>query len=191
MEVGRSLTNGGTLVLLKLTKKNAPWLYVKGEPFRVIAAAELVGVLVALIVFGKEAKWKQGAGRLRISGFTDNLGNSYVLDRFLAMRFPMNVVLMEVANQLECLELELDLSWVPREQNEESDRLSKGRFDGFDEKLRQEVKLEECDLPVIGKLMEVAQSLDEEIALRRTSKEAKVAGGKAKAHEKMRLTQPW
>ena len=67
---------------LKLTKKNAPWLYVKGEPFRVIAAAELVGVLVALVVFGKEAVWKRGAGRLRVSGFTDNLGNSYVLDRF-------------------------------------------------------------------------------------------------------------
>ena len=83
---------------LKLTKKNAPWLYVKGEPFRVIAAAELVGVLVALVVFGKEAVWKRGAGRLRVSGFTDNLGNSYVLDRFLAMRFPMNVVLMEVAS---------------------------------------------------------------------------------------------
>ena len=46
---------------LKLTKRNAPWLYVKGEPFRVIAAAELVGVLVALVVFGKDAGWRQGA----------------------------------------------------------------------------------------------------------------------------------
>ena len=176
---------------LKLTKKNAPWLYVKGEPFRVIAAAELVGVLIALVVFGKEACWRCGAGRLMISGFTDNLGNSFVLDRFLAMKFPMNVVLMEVANQLERLELELDLSWVPREQNEESDRLSKGCFDGFDERRRMEVNLEDCNLPVIAKLMEVAQSLDEEIVLRKTSKEAKAYGGKAKAHEKMRLTQPW
>ena len=103
----------------------------------------------------------------------------------------MNVVLMEVANQLERLELDLDLSWVPREQNEESDRLSKGNFDGFSEELRQDVKLEELDLPVIAKLMEVAQGLDEEIVLRKTSKEAKAIGGKTKAQDKMRLTQPW
>ena len=96
-----------------------------------------------------------------------------------------------MANQLERLELELDLAWVPREQNEESDRLSKGCFDGFSEERRMEVVLEDCDLPVIAKLMEVAQSLDEEIVQRKTSKEAKVPGGKAKAHEKLRLTQPW
>ena len=35
-----------------LYRKNAPWAYLKGEPFRNIASLELVAVLVAAILFG-------------------------------------------------------------------------------------------------------------------------------------------
>ena len=35
---------------LTLTRASAPWAYARGDPFRTIAALELLGVLVSLVV---------------------------------------------------------------------------------------------------------------------------------------------
>ena len=176
---------------VKVTRKNCPWLYLKGEPFRTIAAAELLAVTMAVMTFKKEACWRDSEGRFSISGFTDNSSNTFVVDKFLSTKFPVSLVLMELAYQLAQLNATLSLSWIPREQNEEADDLTKGRFEKFDPKKKMEIDLEEAGFVVIPVLAEVAGRLDEEIKLRRVSKEAKVHGRKTPAEQKLRITQPW
>lgn len=101
-------------------------LYIKGEPFRTISSSELLAVTVAIMVFGPESAWRKGSGRVSVTGFTDNLSNAYLIDRFLTTKFPASLVLMELSKQLDKYSLDLDLAWIPREQNEASDDLSKG-----------------------------------------------------------------
>ena len=176
---------------VKVTRKNCPWLYLKGEPFRTIAAAELLAVTVAVMTFKEEAGWKDAEGRFSISGFTDNSSNTFVVDKFLSTKFPVSLVLMELAYQLAQLNATLSLSWIPREQNEEADDLTKDRFEKFDPNKRMKVDLEEIGFSIIPVLAEVAGKLDEEIKLRRVSKERKEHGHRTPAEQKLRMTQPW
>ena len=52
-------------------------------------------------------------------------------------RFPLCVVLMELAVQREALGLHMDTEWAPRYANEEADALSRGVVDGFSPDRRQ------------------------------------------------------
>ena len=176
---------------VKVTRRTCPWLYLKGEPFRTIAAAELLAVSVALMVFKEGAQWRDSEGRFSISGFTDNSSNTFVVDRFLSTKFPVSLVLMELAFQMAQLNATLSLSWIPREQNEEADDLTKDRFEKFSPEKRIPVELERIGFSVIPVLAEVAGRLDEEIKMKRISKEKKEHGHRTPAEQKLRMTQPW
>ena len=131
--------------------------------------------------------WKSFGDRL----FTDNLSNAYLLDRFLTTKFPASLVLMELACQLEKYKLDLSLAWIPREQNEPADDLSKGRFELFEEANRVEVEMENLPFVVLYKLMDTAIELDEEIKVKQVSKGPTPDFGKTPPTERLRLTQPW
>ena len=115
---------------VKLNRTTAPYLYVKGEPFKTIASAELLAVTLAVMVFGPAGKWRRGAGRVAVTRFTDNISNAYLLDKYLTTK-------------------------------------------------------------VLPKMLEAAMSLDEEIQLKKTSKQKPSFADKAPADQKLRLTQPW
>ena len=66
-----------------LDKASAPWAYAKGEPFRTIAALELLGALFAFMLSKGGAAWLQGSAYLSLTGYTDNQGNTFLLDRYL------------------------------------------------------------------------------------------------------------
>ena len=176
---------------VKVTRKNFPWLYAKGEPFRTIAASELLAVTIAVLVFGPGASWAGADGRLSITGFTDNSSNAFLVDKFLSTKFPSSLVLMELAYQLYALKASLQLHWIPREQNEDADDLSKGKTDNFDPEKRIEVDFDKLQLKVIPAMAEVAEKLDEEIKMKKVSKEKMEPSTKTPAEEKMRLKQPW
>ena len=58
---------------VQLTRKTAPWAFSKGEPFRTIAALELFGTLLCVVLFGDQ--WPKGSsGTMMLEGITDNLG---------------------------------------------------------------------------------------------------------------------
>ena len=61
-----------------LTKASAPGAFAKGEPFRTIAALELLGALFAFMVFKVGAAWLHGSAFLCLSGFTDHQGNTFL-----------------------------------------------------------------------------------------------------------------
>ena len=158
---------------MQLTRRNAPWAFLKGEPFRNISSLELMAVLVAVVFFGDNPEKFRMRGAMRISGTTDNLGNCYVLQRLLSCKFPLSIVVMELACQLERLGLELDLAWAPRNQNVEADALTNSEYQGFDPKKRILKELEEIEFVLLHELLEEAAEMNEELKMARSSKEAK------------------
>ena len=114
-----------------------------------MASIELLATTVALMVFGGSGAVATGlAGRVSIAGCTDNMSASYVVDRYMSTAFPLSVVLMELACQLDALHLDLELRWIPRMQNEAADDLSKEQFGRFSLENRIDVELE--SLPFIA-----------------------------------------
>ena len=101
-----------------LDRANAPWAFSRGEPFRSIAAIELFASLVSLMVFTKNEKGGE-RGVLLLTDLTDNSGNTSALSRLMSSKFPLVVIMTEMAAQLQAKEAELDLHWIPRNQNEE------------------------------------------------------------------------
>ena len=176
---------------MKLTRQNAPFLYMKGEPFRTISTSELLAVTVAIMVFGPGGRWRSGAGRVSVTGLTDNMSNAFLLDKFLTTRFPASLMLMELAAQLDLYKLDLGLAWIPREQNEAADDLSKEKFDQFDARHRVAVNMEELEFLILRRLLSAATALDSEIKEKQVSKPKVVASSKTPAEAKLRLTQPW
>ena len=181
---------------VEITRGNCPWLYVRGEPHRTIAASELLAVTLAVMLFGPDSHWHSKHGRLVLSGFTDNSSNAHLIDKYLSVKFPVSLVLMELSRQLADMRSELQLHWIPREQNEESDDLSKGKLEAFDPSNQIVVDFSTIKFKVIPKLMEHAMAFDKEIQLRKSSKElakqqTSLSLGKTPPSEKLRLRQPW
>ena len=180
----------------RLNRKNAAWAYLKGDPFRSIATLELIGVLAAVMVFAPRAEWGTGDAVVTLTAYTDNLGNTHVLKKFGSSRFPLSIVAMELASQLDSRGIDLDLQWVPRWQNQEADDLTNERFDDFDEANRIEVAFESMEFMVMHRLLDKAGKLDEELRLYKTSKEAKQATLKKSTESKakkgqLRWQDPW
>ena len=181
----------------RLNRKNAAWAYLKGDPFRSIATLELIGVLAAVMVLSPGAEWAAGDATVTLSALTDNLGNTHVLRKFGSSKYPLSIVAMELATQLDRRGIELDLQWVPRWQNQEADDLTNERFDDFSASNRVEVQFESLEFLVMGRLLEKAGKLDEELKLFKTSKEAKRltmkdAGSSSKAKKgQLRWQDPW
>ena len=75
--------------------------------------------------------------------------------------------------QLKKCNLELDLGWVPRDQNTEADALTNNEFSGFLPEKRIEKNFEDIQFEVLDKLIEKAGELDKDIKLAKSSKEMK------------------
>eukprot|EP00435_Cladocopium_sp_Y103_P027686 s1708_g6.t2 len=167
---------------MKLGRKTVPWAYLRGDPFRAIASLELLAVLVAVMLFIKDAPWRAGRRRAFLTAFTDNMGNMHVLRRFGSSKYPLSIVAMELACQLEMAQVEMDLGWIPRNQNEEADALTNLRFEDFNSSNRIDIKFEDFKFVLLDKLMAKAGELDDDLKLHKTSKDAKRAPQTEAAH---------
>ena len=178
---------------VRLDRKNAPWAFAKGEPFRVVAALELYATLVSVMVFGD--RWPAGAsGQVTIGGTTDNGGNPQILSRLMTSKFPLVVVLAELAEQLRSRGWRLDLQWAPRDQNEEADDLTNEEFGRFD--LARRIPVEVGALPwlVMETYMRNAEALYGEIveAKRKRAEAQEQSGeGMGKKPRPLRERDPW
>ena len=121
---------------IRVTRKNSPWLFAKGEPFRVVASIELLATTVALTVFGGSGAVPTGlAGGCSITGCTDNMSASYVVDRYVSTAFPLSAVLI----------------W--------NSRACRMKFGSFSLENRFDVELESLPFIVLPRMMEAAESL--------------------------------
>ena len=140
---------------LELTRATAPWAFARGEPFRTIASLELLGTLVSLVVFVPVTERKGDAAALvSLTCSTDNQGNSFLLDKLLTTRYPLGVVLMELAHQMKKRRMVLRARWLPRLQNQEADDLTNMELRHFDPKKRIQVDIAKLGLDLMHALFE-------------------------------------
>ena len=164
---------------VRLNRRSAPWAFEKGEAFRVIAALELLGALVGLMVLMPvdSTPTPEFGASVTISCGTDNQGNSFLLDKMMTTAFPLGVVLMELSHQMRRRRAILSAEWIPRDQNEEADRLTNGLFHDFDPALRIPVDLGKLDFGIMPDLFEQGKSYIRELEeKRRIQKELRQAG---------------
>jgi hypothetical protein len=171
---------------VKLDRNNTPWVFESGEPYRAIASLELLGTLASIVAFpprrGSSRKFFLSAGR-----------NRHLVTRLLTTKFPLCVVLMQLAWTLHCRDLELRLDWLPRLQNREADALTNGDFSGFSAELRIEIEPEELLEDQFKDLMEKGAELFDEVKeLRRKRKEGMMKSlPSSKRPKGANLIGPW
>ena len=174
----------------ELNRKNAPWAFSRGEPYRVIAALELFATLLCIIVFGDA--WPAGAaGEVRLQGITDNAGNSFVVTRLMTTKFPLVMILAEVAAQLRMRGVALQLGWAPREQNEEADALTNKEFGLFDPARRVAVDVAALPFLVLRDLERVAGVLYEEVQARKTAGKVRPPAAPKRGKTSLKTREPW
>jgi hypothetical protein len=200
-EVGHSgNTKEARWFSIQLDRRSAPWIYVKGEPYRIIATLELLATLLAVMIFGDSEHWKccTAGGTLplaAIGGTTDSQVNAYVIDKFMTTKSPMCFVLMELSLQLRAKNLSLELAWVPRAQNVQADALTNFEYGDFDLGKQMHIDFSKLEFIILFEALEKAGTLDSEINLAKTSRAAK---GTACMKEpmmaidkKLRIREPW
>ncbi len=149
---------------LKLDKASAPWAYYRGQPFRAIAALEALAVLVGYLAFGTSHAHHHDALAM-VPGFTDNRGNKYVLTHLQTTRFPLVLILMELACQLESQNQRLAMTWSPREVNGEADRLAAGDATGFSARHRVHIDIANTRWMVLDSLLAEWMAFEKERSL--------------------------
>ena len=76
-----------------------------------------------------------------------------MLQHFMSCKYPLSIVIMELAMQLKKHNLELDLGWVPRNQNVEADALTNDDFSSFPAEKRIGRNLEDIQFEILDKLI--------------------------------------
>ena len=156
----------------------APWVKMKGCPKRVIASLEFLATLIAVKLWGSAmGKFSKAVTK----AFTDNRGNSFALVKGMSTKFPLTVLLMEMAEELRQNDRRLDLEWINREKNVEADELSNGDWSKFDLRRREELDLKgKHRWKILDEMQKRGQELYEELKrLKEEKSTAKLAGGKA------------
>jgi hypothetical protein len=172
--LGNTLPAHARWFSVDLNKVNAPWAFSRGEPFRTIASLELFATLLCVVTFGDA--WPVGAsGEVLLQGITDNLGNTFAVSKLMTSKFPLVVILAEVAAQLRLRRMVLNLGWTPRDQNEEADALTNGDFAAFDKNRRVEVDVSKVKWLILPRMLEVSQHIYDRV------RTAKMEGGPPKA----------
>ncbi len=170
---------------VRLCEANAPWAFHRGEPYKVIAALEALGVLLAVMAFGGHFRRNQDT-TVVVGGITDNRGNAYVLNRLMTTKYPLCTVVMELAAQMELHNLRLAIDWSPRELNAEADDLSNHITSAFNPDHRIALELNNLPWLVLPGLMREGAAFDQDVRPTRPPRVRKKAKG-----ARLRETDPW
>ena len=143
---------------VQLTRSTAPWAFARGEPFRTIASLELLGSLVGLMILvPPEVPRGETSAVMSLSCGTDNQGNTHLLDRMLTTKYPLGIVLMELAHQMRKRNLVLRAHWLPRLENEEADALTNFDYRHFRKENRIAVEIGNMGFEVMDKLFKLGE----------------------------------
>ena len=174
---------------IPVDEKLAPWLFSKGgNPKRVIASLELLATLLAVKFWTKKG---QGNAAVRTKAFTDNRGNAFALKRGMSTKFPLTLLIMELAEEMREKDLKLDLEWIKRDFNTDADDLSNGEWKNFDESMRIHLGPDGAEWKVLGELMKRGEDLYKEIAEFKEEKKRSKQEGLAKLAKGRKLLPKW
>jgi len=173
----------------EFTPAEAPWIFAQGQDqaFRKIAALELIGTIACVRLFGN--KERHLGESVVMSGLTDNKGNSHILAKLMTTSFPLCAVLLQLTTDLSSRGVELDLQWVPRDDNDLADALSNGRVDGMDPSLRRRFRL--GDLKTFHKLLASGEECYRQIAERKAARKGPETRPHRKPEDRLRNASPW
>jgi len=180
---------------VQLNDQTAPWAYEKDrQPFRVIASLEALAVLVATLTLTSPVAGCSRRGSVMLPLLTDNRGNSFALSRLMTTKYPLCLLVMELAVALEERGLALTAEWVPREWNAEADALTNSRFEGFIDANRVEFDMRSHPWKVLPKLLRDGQQFYQDAQLARAAARANPERGRKRARGKkqgLKETDPW
>ena len=112
----------------------------------------------------------------------------------MSTKFPLTVLLMELAAQMRKRRTMLHLSWLQRDSNSEADALTNGEFGLFDKGLRMACDLGKLEWLVLPKLMQASEDLYKDIIARKKGLEGSAGLTRMKktaAAKRLRWTDPW
>ena len=193
--------------VLTLDRVCAPWAYRRGEPFRTIASLELFGTLISAMIFLPRFPKGAGAlGKISVGGSTDNRGNTFAVTKLMTTKFPLVAFVAEMAVQMEEGAWDLELEWVPRDQNIEADAITNQDFSAFTASREIKVDCATLKFKVLNEMLALGDTFYEE---RESAKEAAklrakmpmlpgtrvgkatVARGRKAKKVGLKETQPW
>ena len=147
-----------------------PWVFEKGQPFKVIAALELLATLYGVMLLVPEADYREGLARVRFSAGTDNQSNDHLVRKMMTTKLPLGLVCMELAAQLSHMHLDLNLVWRSRTENTEADDLTNQKFEAFDPALRLDTAGVPAKFRCMTELERSTREWRRELAARRDAK---------------------
>ena len=174
-----------------MTEVLAPWLFCrKKNPKLVIASLELLATLVAVKVWAEEPG---GSAEVLTEAFRDNQGNSFALKNGMSSKYPLTVLLMELAEELALQDRRMVLTWVKRDDNQGADDLTNEVFTKFSGDLRVDRKEEDIKWRVLDGLLEASKALYEKLQRSKADKaSAKRKGGFTKTAKRAKQKlQKW
>ena len=190
---------------LELKREEAPWVFSKeGDPGRVIAALELLGTLLSIVLFDIRSGTMLRGG-CSVTGLTDNLGNSHAVSKGMSTKFPLAPLLIELSEQLRERSLDLQLTWVRRDSNTEADAITNQDFSLFDENNRINFSYPEIKWKALDKVMEASKLIFEKVCGQRQKDKLRKKGAataegiggtdqkvqKAGSFGGLKRTRPW
>ena len=131
---------------------------------------------------------------IEICGLTDNSGNEAVLTRLMTSKFPLVIILTELAEQLKAKGWDLSLKWIPRGQNEPADALTNEDFSLFDPEKRVHLEIAKLKFLVMPEMAAVADQLYQEVKERREKTKPQTLVQKLvkkKPGDSLKVRDPW
>ena len=153
-----------------ITRKSAPWVWSRGEPFRTIASLELLAALISMLYLVRENEFITTGAQIFVHGFTDNQGNQHVINKNLCTKMPIAAILMELNLVAESRGVVVSLEWVPRLQNEEADALTNGDYSLFDADKRVNVDIENTEFIAMRELLTAAEEYEKALQAQKEAK---------------------
>jgi hypothetical protein len=113
----------------------------------------------------------------------------------LTTKYPLCIIILELAVQLHRRGISLDVSWIPRQQNAEADEISNGVSRNISPDKEVRCDLAEIRFEVLDEPMEEAAAFYGEMMKKKEakshSKVSIVPGKKRRTEDKLRSTDPW
>ena len=190
--LGDQPTHAARWFAMEITPAEAPWIFAKQrDPQRVIAALELLGSLVAIVLFDPEAR-RGGINECVLTGTTDNRGNSYIVTKLASTKWPITTLLIELSEQLRLRGTILRLQWRKRDDNSEADALTNSDYSMFTPELRVGGKFGDIPWLVLGEIMDLSTKLYKEVTEQRGQRgPTQIKKGRTSIRQRLRWSDPW